>query len=146
MQKGSSQYARTKKALLIKIWNWNRWPRLPAFNRIENFDYYDVTSKHCYFGCSRSSDVDGIIKMTRPQNIKMKVWCFAAWSSLSKILIPSTSGNLEHPTWQWGHDNQNFNPIKSRRLWSPMFISYLFLQGLFSSWLFLYYTLGVFGL
>ena len=38
-----------------------------------------------------------LIKMTRPQNIKMKEQCFAAWSSLSKILIPSTSGDLEHP-------------------------------------------------
>ena len=30
-----------------------------------------------------------LIKMTRPQ-------CFVAWSSLSKILIPSTLGGLEH--------------------------------------------------
>ena len=38
-----------------------------------------------------------LIKMTRPQNIKIKEQCFAAWSPLSKILIPSTSGDLEHP-------------------------------------------------
>ena len=38
-----------------------------------------------------------LIKMIRPQNIKMKEQCFVAWSSLSKILIPSTSGDLDHP-------------------------------------------------
>ena len=38
-----------------------------------------------------------LIKMTRLQNIKMKERCFAAWSSLSKILIPSTSGDPDHP-------------------------------------------------
>ena len=37
-----------------------------------------------------------LIKMTKPQNIKIKEQYFAAWSSLSKILIPSTSGGLEH--------------------------------------------------
>ena len=37
-----------------------------------------------------------LIKMTRPQNIKIKEQCFAAWSSSSIILIPSTSGDLEH--------------------------------------------------
>ena len=37
-----------------------------------------------------------LIKMTRLQNFKIKEQCFATWSSLSKILIPSTSGGLEH--------------------------------------------------
>ena len=36
-----------------------------------------------------------LIKMIRLQNIKRKEQCLAAWSSLSKILIPSTSGDLE---------------------------------------------------
>ena len=82
----------------------------PGFDRLESFGHDELTAKHCYFRCSRPPDVDGIkifdnddqaakhygskflIKMTRPQNIT----CFAAWSSLSKILIPSTSGGLEH--------------------------------------------------
>ena len=38
-----------------------------------------------------------LIKMTRLQNIKMKEQCFVAWSSLLKILILSTSEDLEHP-------------------------------------------------
>ena len=37
-----------------------------------------------------------LIKMTRLQNIKIKEKCFAAWPSLSKILIPLTLGDLEH--------------------------------------------------
>ena len=91
---------RTKRALLKKMGNRNGQPRSPAFDRIKTFDHHDLTAKHYYFGCSRSPDVDGIkilIKMTRPQNIKRNEQCFAAWSSLSKILIPSTSGDLEHP-------------------------------------------------
>ena len=27
---------------------------------LKNFDHHDLTAKHCYFGCSRSPDVDGI--------------------------------------------------------------------------------------
>ena len=37
-----------------------------------------------------------LIKMTRLQNIIIKEQFFVAWSSLSKISIPSTSGGLEH--------------------------------------------------
>ena len=31
---------------------------LAAFDRTKNFDHHDLTAKHCYFGCSRSPDVD----------------------------------------------------------------------------------------
>ena len=37
-----------------------------------------------------------LIKMTRPQNIKNKRTMFCGLVSLSKILIPSTSGGLKH--------------------------------------------------
>ena len=47
---------RTKKGLMC---NQNGKPRLPAFDRITNFDHHDLTAKHCYFECSRSPDVDG---------------------------------------------------------------------------------------
>ena len=33
---------------------------LVAFDRTKNFDYHDLTAKHCYFGWSRSPNVDGI--------------------------------------------------------------------------------------
>ena len=33
-----------------------------------------------------------LMKITSLQNIEMKEQCFVAWSTLSKILIPSTSG------------------------------------------------------
>ena len=38
-----------------------------------------------------------LIQMIRLQNINIKEQCFATWSSLSNILIPSTSGELKHP-------------------------------------------------
>ena len=74
----------------------------PGFDRFESFGHDELTAKHCYFRCSWPPDVDGIKifdkddQVTRPQNIKIKEQCFADWSSLSKILIPSTSGGLEH--------------------------------------------------
>ena len=45
-----------------------------------------------------------LIKMSRSQNIKMKEQCFAARSSL---LIPSTSGDLEHPIYGSGQNKVN---------------------------------------
>ena len=49
---------------------------------IKNFGRYDLTAKHCYFGCSRSPDVVWIKKMTRLQNSKMKEQCFSAYIHL----------------------------------------------------------------
>ena len=43
----------------------------PGFDRFESFGHNEFTAKHCYFGCSRPPDVDGIkilIKMIRLQN------------------------------------------------------------------------------
>ena len=56
-----------------------------------------IIMKHCYFRYSGSPDVDRIIKKTRPKNIKMKEQCFSTWLFLSNMLIPSTSGDFEHP-------------------------------------------------
>ena len=39
-------------------------------------------AKHYYFRYLRPPDVDGMIKMTRPQNIKIKEQCFVAWSHI----------------------------------------------------------------
>ena len=44
----------------------------PGFDRFESFGHDELTAKHCYFRCSRPPDVDEMIKMTRPQNIKIK--------------------------------------------------------------------------
>ena len=72
----------------------------PAFDRIKTFDHHDLTAKHCYFVCTRSPDVDGIKIFDKDdqaaKHYSIKEQCFAAWSSLSKILIPSTSGDLVH--------------------------------------------------
>ena len=38
----------------------NEWPRPPCFDRFESLGHDDLTAKHCYFKCSRTSDVDGI--------------------------------------------------------------------------------------
>ena len=32
----------------------------PGFDRLESFGHDELTTKHCYFRCSRSPDVDGI--------------------------------------------------------------------------------------
>ena len=32
----------------------------PGFDRFESFGYDELTTKHCYFRCSRPPDVDGI--------------------------------------------------------------------------------------
>ena len=54
----------------------NGQPRPPGFDRLESFGHDELTAKHCYFRCSGPPDVDGIksflIKMTRPQNIKIQ--------------------------------------------------------------------------
>ena len=77
-------------SMISVLMYFNIWARSPAFDRTKIFDHHDLTAKHCYFGCSRSPDVDGIKTLTRPQTIKTKEQCFTAWSSLSKNLIPST--------------------------------------------------------
>ena len=68
----------------------------PGFDRFESFGHDELTAKH-YFRCSRPPDVDGIKifdKNDQATNINVKEQCFVAWSS--KIMIPSTSGGLEH--------------------------------------------------
>ena len=78
----------------------NGWPISSGFDRLESFGHDELTAKHCYFRCLRPADVDGIkiIFDADDQAAKHqdKNKCFAAWSSLSKILIPSTSVGLEH--------------------------------------------------
>ena len=44
---------------------------------------------------------NSLIKMTRPQIIKIKRTMFCGLTSLSKILIPSISGGLEYLKWQY---------------------------------------------
>ena len=59
----------------------NEQPRPPAFDRYKSFDHDDHTVKHCYLGSSMPLDVDGIkilIKMTRPQNIKIEITMFCS--------------------------------------------------------------------
>ena len=41
---------------------------------------------------------------------------------------------------------KTFKSIKSGRPWPPILISHLFQQGLFITWLLLFYTSDVFGL
>ena len=70
----------------------------PGCDRLESFDHDELTAKHCYFMCSRPPDVDGI-KFFHKDDQAIKhcfILMFAAWLSLSKILIPSTSGGLEY--------------------------------------------------
>ena len=51
---------RIKTGLAEKDVKLNRWPMPPGFDRFESFSYDELTTKHCYFRCSRPPDVDGI--------------------------------------------------------------------------------------
>ena len=87
-----------------------------------------------------------LIKMTRPQNIKMKEQCFVTWSSLWSPQHQETLSTQNNKVLHWCHDYQKiFNPIKGRRPWPLILISYLFQQGLFNSWLLLFLHLECFG-
>ena len=70
----------------------------PGFDRLESFGHDELTAKLCYFMCSRPPDVDGIKIFDKDDQAAKDCfyYCFVAWSSLSKIMIPSTSGGLEH--------------------------------------------------
>ena len=75
--------------------------------------------------CTRSPDVDGIKIFNKDdqaaRHCSIKEQCFAAWSSLSKILIPSTSGDLVHTKYYRTMFCglvifiKNFDPINIRR-------------------------------
>ena len=70
----------------------------PGFDRLESFGHDELTAKHSYFRCSRPPDVDGIKIFDKDDQAAKhydKKHCFA---SLSKILIPSTSGGLSLST------------------------------------------------
>ena len=62
----------TKTGLVKEHVKANGRPVPPGFNRFESFGHDELTAKHCYFRCSRPSDVDGIKIMTRPKNITIK--------------------------------------------------------------------------
>ena len=70
----------------------------PGFDRLESFGHDEVTAKHCYFRCSRPPDVDGIKIFDKDDRAAKHcfILMFCSRSSLSKILIPSKSGGLEH--------------------------------------------------
>ena len=51
---------RTKTGLAEKDVKSNGRPMPPGFDRLESFGHDELTAKHCYFGCSRLPDVDGI--------------------------------------------------------------------------------------
>ena len=63
------KWPKTKTGLAEKDVKSIARPRPPDFDRFESFGHDNFTAKHCYFRCSRPADVDGMIKMTRPQNI-----------------------------------------------------------------------------
>ena len=71
---GVKKSSQELKSLVEKVVNQYGRLRPSAFDRIK-FDHHDLTTKHCYFGCSRSPDVDGIKifdKDNQAANIKIK--------------------------------------------------------------------------
>ena len=65
----------------------------------KRFDNDDLTTKHCYFGYTRSSDVDDIkilIKMTRLQNIVLFILMFSSLLIFIKKFDLINIEDLEH--------------------------------------------------
>ena len=77
----------------------NGQPMPPSFDRFESFGHDELTAKHCYFRCSRPPDVDGIKffdkddQAAKHEDLKT---VFCGLVIFIKILIPLTSGGLEH--------------------------------------------------
>ena len=99
----------------------------PGFDRLKSFGHDELTAKHCYFRCSRPPDVDGIKIFDKDDQATKhydKEQCFATWSSLLKVLIPSTSGGLGAPEITMFCSEfimtKTFKPIKTRRHWPPI--------------------------
>ena len=53
-------WPRTKIILAEKEVKSNERPMPPGFDSFESFDHDDLTAKHCYFMCSRPTDLDWI--------------------------------------------------------------------------------------
>ena len=68
----------------------------PGFDRLESFGHDELTAKHCYFRCSRPPDVDGIKIFDKDDQAAKQKTVFCGLVIFIKILIPSTSGGLEH--------------------------------------------------
>ena len=89
---------RTKQALLKKMWNQIDRQcllvliglKVLVMNSLQNIVISGAQGLLLLMGSNF------LIKMTRLQNIRIKEQSFAAWSSLSKVLIPLTTGGLEH--------------------------------------------------
>ena len=68
-----------------------------TFDRCKSFDHDDLTTKHCYFRCSRPPEVDGIKILDKDdQAAKHRHLNVLQPVYLTKNLIPSMSGSLEH--------------------------------------------------
>ena len=101
------------------------------FDRFKRFSYDEFMAKHCYFRCSRPPDVDGIKIFNKDDQLTKHcsfILHFATGLSLSNILIPSTSGGLEHLKQMFCNEfimTKTFKPIKIRRHWPPV-LFYIF--------------------
>ena len=142
-------WPRTKTGLAEKDVKSNGRPMSFGFDRLESFGHDELTAEHCYSRCSSLLMLMGskvLIKMTRPHCIKIKK-CFAAWSTLSKILILSTSEALSTAITMFCSEffmTKTLKPIKTRRHLPPIWFHIFFSKACFSSWPPLFYTWGVF--
>ena len=138
------------KNLVEKDVKSNGQPRPPAFDRFKSFGHDELTAKHFYFRCSRSPDVDGskfLIKMARLQNIfylnalRPGHLYQNFWSHQHQEALSTWNNNV----LQWGHHDQTFKSIKSRRPWRPLLPIWfhIFFNNSFSIWLLFFYTWGV---
>ena len=105
---------------------------------LKYFDHHDLTAKRCYFGCSRSPDVDGIKLFDKDDQAAKHCSFILMFCGLVIFIKYFDTINIRRPLApeitmfcsEVMMIKKIFNPIKSRRPWLPISITYLFQQGL----------------
>ena len=77
----------------------NRWCKKSSSQELKSSGWKRCEIKLGGQGLLLLMKLKFLIMMTRPQNVLFLSECFAALSSLSKILISSTAGGLGRPIW-----------------------------------------------
>ena len=122
----------------------------PGFDKFESFGHDELTAKHCYFRCSRPSDVDGIKIFDKDDQAtkhydKRIVFCGLVifLKNFDPINIWRSWAPEITTFWIVFLMTKTFKPIKTRRHGLPIWFNIFFSKACFSFWLFLF-TLGVF--
>ena len=140
---------RTQQALLKKMWNQMGGQCLLVLIGLKVLVMINSLQNIVISGTQGLLMLMGskLIKMTRPQNIKIKNSVLQPghlyqkfWSHQHQEPLSTWNNNVS----QWVHHDQNFQAYQNQEALAAHLISHLFQQSLFSSWLPLFYTWGVF--